>query len=408
MPTLRDAIAHASDASRLHFCIAWQHGDDEHIAQFDEFRSRAKLTILDIPYTESRGACWARHAIQQQYQDEAYTLQLDSHHRFVADWDDICIEMLEDLRASGVEKPLLTAYLPSYDPENDPAARIPEAWEMTFDRFIPEGAIFFTPRTMPGWTSRTTSQRARFYSAHFAFSIGAFAREVQHNPEYYFHGEEITIAVRAFTHGYDLFHPHREVAWHEYTRRGRTKHWDEHTNWGEFNAVTHSHVRTLFGMDALAREPEVVAAAQRGAYGLGSARTLEDYERYAGLCFRRRAATNAVLEHREPVIGEHDGLSYAEFAGRCVARFKHCIDVAYHQVPLDDYDYWCVSFQDDAGKEMFRRDADAAEIARLRADPDKYFKLWCEFETDELPTTWTVWPYSRSQRWCPPIVGTLR
>ncbi len=87
---------------------------------------------------------------------------------------------------------------------------------------------------------------------------------------------------------------------------------------------------------------------------------------------------------------------------------KHCIDVGYHQVPLDDYDFWCVSFQDETGKEMFRRDADAAEIARLREDPDRYFKVWCEFETDVLPTTWTVWPHSKSQRWCPPIVGTLR
>lgn len=60
---------------------------------------------------------------------------------------------------------------------------------------------------------------ARFYSGHFTFADGIFAEEVQHDPTFYFHGEEITIAVRAYTHGYDSFHPHKILAWHEYTRK---------------------------------------------------------------------------------------------------------------------------------------------------------------------------------------------
>ena len=74
--------------------------------------------------------------------------------------------------------------------------------------------------------------KARFYSAHFAFTLGIFCKEVQHDPLFYFHGEEITIGVRAFTWGYNLFHPHKVLAWHEYTRQGRTKHWDDDKNWG--------------------------------------------------------------------------------------------------------------------------------------------------------------------------------
>ena len=37
------------------------------------------------------------------------------------------------------------------------------------------------------------------------------------------------MTVRAFTHGYDLFYPHRVILWHEYTRNYRPKHWDDHT-----------------------------------------------------------------------------------------------------------------------------------------------------------------------------------
>jgi hypothetical protein len=76
----------------------------------------------------------------------------------------------------------------SFDPDNDPAGRMQEPWRMAFDRFIPEGAVFFLPETIPGWQSLTEPVTSRFYSAHYCFTLGQFSKEVQHNPEYYFHG----------------------------------------------------------------------------------------------------------------------------------------------------------------------------------------------------------------------------
>jgi hypothetical protein len=35
-----------------------------------------------VPWSESRGVCWARSAIMELYAGEDYFLQLDSHHRF--------------------------------------------------------------------------------------------------------------------------------------------------------------------------------------------------------------------------------------------------------------------------------------------------------------------------------------
>jgi UDP-N-acetylglucosamine (GlcNAc):hydroxyproline polypeptide GlcNAc-transferase len=408
VPTIRDAIERASDSSRLHFCVAWQHDEDE--SEDDVFANlpgESKLSILDIPHTESLGACWARNKIQQQYEGEAYTLQLDSHHRFVTGWDDICIDMIEDLRNAGVEKPLLTAYLPSFDPDDDPQARVNEAWFLSFDRFIPEGAVFFSPVAIPNWADRSLPMRARFYSAHFAFTLGEFAQVVQHNPDFYFHGEEISLAARAYTHGYDLFHPHRIIAWHEYTRKGRTKHWDDHVDWGDSNVSSHGLNRKLFGMDEYAERPGVVAEAQAGEYGFGLERTLEDYERYAGLCFRRRAVTQAVLDHQEPSPDDNMGVPYSEFVSTCIPRYKHCIDLGYDRVPLDDYDFWCVAFKDADGEDLFRQDADEEEITRMKQDSDGYCKIWRHFDTDVQPKSWIVWPHSREHGWCPPIVGTL-
>ena len=94
---------------------------------------------------------------------------------------------------------------------------------MDFDRFSPDGNVHFLPSTVDDADERTEPIPARFYSAHFAFAKGDFVKEVPHDPDYYFHGEEVSIAVRAFTHGYDLLHPHKIFLWHYYTRRGLKK-----------------------------------------------------------------------------------------------------------------------------------------------------------------------------------------
>ena len=70
--------------------------------------------------------------------------------------------------------------------------------------------------------------RARFLAAGFLFTIGSFVEEVPYDPELYFFGEEIAMTLRAYTHGYDLFHPHQVLVWHDYVRSYATRHWDDH------------------------------------------------------------------------------------------------------------------------------------------------------------------------------------
>ncbi len=132
VPTLKDMIANAKKPKNLVFSIARQFSETDGFDNLDEFRKDKRFKILDIPYQESKGVCWARNMTQQLYDGEEYTLQIDSHMRFVKDWDDILIKMIKGLQKDGYEKPLLTGYVPSFDPENDPAGRAQDAWRMAF------------------------------------------------------------------------------------------------------------------------------------------------------------------------------------------------------------------------------------------------------------------------------------
>lgn len=394
--TLDSLIENCSIPENLVICIAHQY-DDLHA--IDKYRYDDRFKIIDIPFAESKGACWARNAIQQRYDGEEYTLQLDSHHRFAPNWDQELIGMIKQLKKKGHKKPLLTAYISSFNPENDPLERIHTPWRMDFDRFIPEGAVFFLPASIDDYQERIEPVPSRFYSAHFCFTLGKFCLEVPHDPEYYFHGEEISIAVRAFTWGYDLFHPHKVVAWHEYTRRGRVKQWDDDKVWCSRNDKCHAKNRKLFGMDG------ETPADDFGIYGFGKVRTLEDYERYAGVCFGKRAIQQYTLDHKYPPNPQY--IDPKEYEESFLSIFKHCIDVGYDKVPEKDYDFWVVAFHDKNDNTVYRKDAEESEIQSYFNDPDGYCKVWREFQAAEKPAYWVVWPHSKSKGWGERLTGGL-
>ena len=403
IPTLKDLLQNADRPDDLTICIAWQHSPEDKWDNLDEYKDDSRFIIVDIPHHKAKGACWARNIIQGRYTDQAYTLHLDSHHRFIKGWDTSLIAMHEDLVQKGIEKPLITGYLPSYDPKRDPEGRLNEVWKMTFNRFTPEGYIFTYPATIDNFKELKEPVRSRFFSAHFAFTTGDFCIDVPHDPNMYFHGEEPSLASRAYTFGYDLFHPHKVIAWHFYTREGFTKHWDDDKEWNEKDKISHKRFRILHKMEQ-AFIDEAIDVAQ---YGFGKVRTLEDYERYAGVRYRDRKVQQHTLDFKYPPNPtQNDPVEYEK---TLLSKFKHCIDIHKSHFKHTDYEYWVVSFEMNDGTVINRQDASAAEIKGYlgsKGKKDEWIKIWREF-LGQHPDKWVVWPFSKEKGFVERIEGPL-
>jgi hypothetical protein len=399
IPTIESMLENAKRPKNIIIGVARQFHPEDGFDDLSKYENDERFRILNIPHTESKGVCWARHQVQQLYQGEEYTLQIDSHMRFEKNWDDEMIKMIKILQKKGHKKPLLTGYVSSFDPENDPDGRVKEPWRMSFDRFTPEGVVFFLPETIPGWEKMKTPVPARFYSAHYCFTLGQFSTEVQHDPEFYFHGEEISISVRSYTHGYDLFHPHKVLIWHEYTRKGRTKQWDDDKEWHLKNTACHIKNRQLLGVDGEKYD---------GDYSewFGTERTIRDYEKYSGLMFESRGIQQETIDKKYPP-NTYDFKNEEEWKKSFSTIFKHCIDINYASVPENDYEFWVVAFHNDKDETLHRQDADINEIAGYKNDPDGYCKIWRQFNTTQKPKYWVVWPHSKSKGWCDRITGNL-
>jgi hypothetical protein len=300
LPTIRDCIDKAKYPENLTFGICWQHDETESL---DEFSKDNRFRILDFNWSESKGLCWARSEIQKLWKGEEYTLQLDSHHRFLKNWDE---ELIEMMKMTGSKKPIISTYAGMYQPSDDRLLNF-EPYKMVASNFTPGGTILFRPHSIPNWETLEKPIPARFVSGHFFFTIGKHCEEYKYDPNIYFAGDEISLSIRSFTLGYDLFHPHKTVIWHEYTREGRTKHWsdfnEENKNkgvvekqWWEMDNESKRRLRHM-----LQEEDNNI---NLGIYGLGNERTHKEYEDYAGINFRLKKLHPETLKGTNPPIND--------------------------------------------------------------------------------------------------------
>lgn len=309
LPTLRDLFLKSSGKYGIHVGLVWQKDDSESL---EEFTNDNRLRILTYKWQDSKGLGWARNKVQTLYNNEDYTLQLDSHHRFAQDWDSKLVDMLEELKKTS-KKPLLTAPPAGYDPKNDKVL-VPHICVTLPVDFKQGGTILFNPVVISvgGENAPPRPIRARFISGGFYFTIGDHCKEFIYDPNTYFAGDEIALSVRSYTLGYDLYHPNENYIWHYYGRNDQPKHWGDHNNsardtgivediWFNLDSYSKKRIRKLLGENN---------DVDLGIYSLGSERSLEDYGKYAGIDFNKKRIQKSAIRGVEPPVNFKDDNDY--------------------------------------------------------------------------------------------------
>ena len=395
IPTIKSALENAKYPKRLVFGICRQFNPEDGFDNIDEYRDDKRFKIIDIPYEQAKGLPYARYQINTLLTDEEYICQLDSHHRFAQDWDVTLIEMHDQLKAKGHKKPILAAYLPYYNPFNDPAERTMEPWQQTFACFYPHGTIFIQPSLLHGWETMTEPPPSRFLSGHFSFADGHWAKTVLHDSDIFFSGEELNLTIRSYTHGYDLFHPHKLVIWHATMREERSGKlvWDDQSkrgeDWWTQQDIARAKIRQLLQTED--------NGFDLGEYGLGTERTLRDYEKYAGIHFKNRSVQKYTLDHNYPPNPYY--LDDQEWENSFMFSFYQLIQFSKSTFKHDDYDFWICAFDDENGDPIWREDYQEHQIKNILTSPGDWYSEEKFFLTEKIPTRWVIWAYSKSQGW---------
>jgi hypothetical protein len=241
IPTVLNLISTADRPDQLKISIAWQHDDCENLLLIKDKISH----VLDIPYINSKGVCWARSLIQELYDGEDYVLQLDSHHRFVSGWDTKLQNGLSKLQVKN-KRSLISTYLPNY---TDKILYEHEIFKIAATSYTKDGLLFLTPTPMA--STRRDYIKSNFLSGHFIFGPGKFYDEIKYDSKLYFFGEEVSLSARAYTYGYDIYTPSKPIAYHRYDRKYRPLHWLDHTentgtSWKELDKSSIQRYKQMF------------------------------------------------------------------------------------------------------------------------------------------------------------------
>lgn len=282
--TIQDAICKARHPDRLRFGVTEQQVAPKRLTLAND-AARLLVRYVGVEPVESRGVCWARALANTLYEGEDWVLQIDSHMLFEPDWDVRLIESARLCQAKGNPKVIVSSYPNHFEFVEGVATPKPVTNKVLAHVVKPEEVLSEeTPvLNFMAVAVEVNEPVAGFHlAAGCLFAPGRFLSEVPYDPQLYFNGEEQTLALRAYTHGWDIWHPCGLPIYHLYDLKPeentREKHWSEESNKQRYRKFWEFEEGSKRRLKALLYE-----RADLGVHGLGNQRSLREYIHWSGI-----------------------------------------------------------------------------------------------------------------------------
>jgi len=272
--TIKSLFEKAKCPERIRVGVLWQTIPEEDNHCFIEpYLYPNQVDEIFVHIVHAKGAGWAKNKALNMCKNEDYTMMIDSHMRFGQDWDEEYIKMLESIDNP---KSLLSTYPAPYTPPDELTHYTAIAIMGDFhDSKVPNPSSKIVEISQPKINP--------FIAGGFIFAPSNLFKEVEYDPYMYFHGEEIGYSVRLYTNGWDVYSPHICLIYHYYGRIEAKRQWSDDTNWPALDRLSIDRIKHLLKIEN-SSDTSVLQELDT-KYGLGSVRTLEEYEEWCGYSF---------------------------------------------------------------------------------------------------------------------------
>jgi len=273
--TIRDAIAKSSGETELIFGVHSIFYEDN--SWIEPVRSIPNVKLVESKAPDNLGMGLGRSLAHNFYYGEDYYFQIDAHSRFDQNWDTFLINEINTHKANGFKKPLISQYPKPFWYEGD-EEKVNQHEEVVTQFYWKDKARFKDGRTPMQGT--VVNPEGNIFSISVSggsiFTEGEFLKP---NQLIFADGEEIFMAARAYTNGYDLFVPSKMFMYHlYYGSEGKNKRRTVYGDWpqqtSELGKVSHNEIKLVLTGDGLV-----------GEVRLGTERTLAQYGEFCGLDF---------------------------------------------------------------------------------------------------------------------------
>lgn len=270
--TIRSIFKNASNPDNIYVGVCSQNNPTEKKEEClpEDFKYKSNIRVKRLKHTSALGPNYARYVCSHLWRGEEYYMQIDSHIQFYKNWDKIIINMYKKLPHS---KCVLTHYPPSSF-ESGPSHTCSAHYEKNF-HIISEATII---------DKQKRPIRTPYFSAGLFFSDAKFLYDVPYDPylPYLFQGEEILMAARLYTNGWDMYNLSRPIAIHNYERNDKPHFWNDnsHKNWHEVQQETNKRYYKMIGQNVDVHPGFLYRIKD---YGMGTVRSLTDYFKFTGI-----------------------------------------------------------------------------------------------------------------------------
>ena len=285
--TITDIFKKAKEPEKIFIGICQQNkSKSENCLKNIDDKYKSQIREDNMPYSEARGPTWARYICSHLWDGEEYFMQIDSHSRFLPNWDEK-VKKIYKMCPPG--KNILTHYPPNHNKYKellkDPSPISFTCTSHFKDNFhiISEAKVVSTKKTEPMITP--------YVSAGFIFSTSDLLQEVPFDPylPYLFQGEEILLSSRIWTNGWNMYNPHEAIITHYYKRekQGHPHFWDDQKNYKKIQNETKKRYYYLLGQY---KKNEVNSEFLKHAkeYGMGNSRTLDEWFDFVGIDMKNK------------------------------------------------------------------------------------------------------------------------
>eukprot|EP00578_Thalassiosira_sp_NH16_P001322 CAMPEP_0181132754 /NCGR_PEP_ID=MMETSP1071-20121207/31166_1 /TAXON_ID=35127 /ORGANISM="Thalassiosira sp., Strain NH16" /LENGTH=454 /DNA_ID=CAMNT_0023219113 /DNA_START=213 /DNA_END=1577 /DNA_ORIENTATION=+ len=198
---------------------------------YKQYCDSGQIRALYVNETESNGPTTARYFASKLWGGETYFVQADAHLRFAPEWDRLYVEEVK--LAKSYPKAVLSAYPPGFsegDPPYKGGSRGTRLCTCTFSESDVEHKILRINTGNNCRAEEDAPSQIAYIAAGFFFARAEFLVDVPFDPylPWCFMGEEIALSLRAWTHGWDIYAPRKNLIAHQYRpgRMGLPKFWE--------------------------------------------------------------------------------------------------------------------------------------------------------------------------------------
>eukprot|EP00546_Thalassionema_frauenfeldii_P017202 CAMPEP_0178898490 /NCGR_PEP_ID=MMETSP0786-20121207/2361_1 /TAXON_ID=186022 /ORGANISM="Thalassionema frauenfeldii, Strain CCMP 1798" /LENGTH=564 /DNA_ID=CAMNT_0020569217 /DNA_START=323 /DNA_END=2017 /DNA_ORIENTATION=- len=268
---------------------------------FRKYCESGQVRVLYVNASESLGPAMARYYASKLWGGETYFIQCDSHLQFATHWDD---KYIQEVKAtSNYPKSVLSSYPPGFtghDPNFKGVRETPGARLCTCETKKDEPNAIVRINTGSGY--RGTEPRPTqipYIAAGFFFARSEFLIDVPFDPylPWCFMGEEIALSMRAWTRGWNIYAPRKNLIAHQYRpgRMGLPKFWESVDQfWGRPGIIYRAQAKVLKRIKHMVGYPDAkresiekegieVVLTEIEEYGIGKERSWNEFLEFASM-----------------------------------------------------------------------------------------------------------------------------